>query len=79
MDKAFIVWQGVLLRNRETGASDGFCNTEAFSEATYESRFAGADVADKFNDYRCYEFLSKLLAVVEHFLFGVNNHGIIIS
>ena len=64
MDETLVVWQGVLFGNRETGAGDGVFHTEAFGETTDKSGFAGADVADEFNDCRCREFLSKLLAVV---------------
>ena len=52
MDEGFAVWEGVRFGDGEAGAGNFRCNTEAFSETARKSSFAGADVADKFDNVR---------------------------
>ena len=50
MDEGFLVWEGVGFGNGKTGAGDWFFNTKLTGEAASEGGFAGADVADQFED-----------------------------
>ena len=52
MDEAAVtIRQGIRFGNGEARASNRFFDAEAFSEAAGESSFAGADIAEEFNNY----------------------------
>ena len=54
--------QGVGFGNGETGAGDRLLDTKTFGETAGESGFAGANIADKFDNGRKFEGFGEIFA-----------------
>lgn len=82
MNKTTTLREGVRFGNGKTGASDRFGDAETYGETACESGFAGANIADEFNNVGFGFFddsFGEAFAKIQHSLFGSNLHKTIIS
>ena len=78
MDELAAGGQGISFGNGKTRTGDRFFDAETFGETAHQGGFAGANIADEFDDGGWGDFLSQILAKSEHFLFRMDFHYIIL-
>ncbi len=79
MDEVAARFKGVGFGNGETGAGDWLGDAETLGETASKGGFAGANIADKFDNDWEFEFLGEICAKSQHFLLRIDVHCIIIT